>query len=134
MSGRKIAERNLRIIVTGGRRYPDVEMVFRALDHLHATRGISALAHGATPTGKGADWHADAWAKARGVPVIPYRAVPEVDGPWPAAGPRRNQRMLDDFQPDGGVAFPGDRGTRDMTTRMRLAGLKVWEPVKSRPR
>jgi hypothetical protein len=46
---------------------------------------------------------------------------------WPsqgdgrAAGPRRNQRMLEDFRPDLVVAFPGGRGTAYMVRRAGLA-------------
>lgn len=119
----------LRILVTGGRSYPDREAVFAALDALHAKRGICVIAHGATPTGKGADWHADAWGKARGVLVMAYPADHKEDGPWSAAGPRRNARMLADFKPDGVVAMPGDRGTADMKRRASEANVKVWEPV-----
>ena len=120
----------MRVLVTGGRRYPDREAVFSALDRLHAKCGISVVAHGATPTQTGADWHADAWAKTRGVPVVPYPVLHDVDGPWPAAGPKRNARMFADFHPDGVVAFPGDRGTENMKAIAAAGSVKVWEPVK----
>ena len=42
-----------------------------------------------------------------------------------AAGPIRNQRMLDEGRPDLVVAFPGGRGTADMVRRARAAGVKV---------
>jgi hypothetical protein len=35
--------------------------------------------------------------------------------------------MLDEWQPDGVIAFPGGRGTADMTRRAKESGLKVWE-------
>lgn len=50
-----------------------------------------------------------------------------------AAGPIRNQQMLDEGRPDAVIAFTRDlrisRGTRDMVTRARRAGLPVWLPV-----
>lgn len=46
-----------------------------------------------------------------------------------AAGPIRNQHMLDHCKPDLVVAFPGGRGTADMVARARKAGVKVLEVV-----
>jgi hypothetical protein len=45
----------------------------------------------------------------------------------PAAGPIRNQRMLD-WGPDLVVAFSGGKGTADMVRRARAAGVEVIEP------
>jgi hypothetical protein len=45
----------------------------------------------------------------------------------PAAGPMRNQRMLD-WGPDLVVAFAGGKGTADMVRRARAAGVDVIEP------
>jgi hypothetical protein len=42
-----------------------------------------------------------------------------------AAGPIRNQRMLDKGKPDLVVAFPGGRGTADMIRRAERAGVPV---------
>jgi len=41
------------------------------------------------------------------------------------AGPIRNQRMLEEGQPDLIVAFPGGHGTADMVRRARQAGIEV---------
>lgn len=117
----------VRVAVTGGRKYPNKAHVFWVLGYVHYWRGITALAHGATPTGEGADWHADTWAKAHNVPVTPFRADPVVDGQWPAAGPRRNRRMLETFRPDGLIAFPGDRGTANCVMIAKSLGIPVWE-------
>jgi hypothetical protein len=43
-----------------------------------------------------------------------------------AAGPIRNQRMLDEVKPELVVAFPGGRGTADMVRRAREAGVNVY--------
>lgn len=43
------------------------------------------------------------------------------------AGNRRNQRMLDEGQPDLVIAFPGGRGTADMVWRAKKAGIEVIE-------
>jgi hypothetical protein len=42
-----------------------------------------------------------------------------------AAGPIRNQQMLDDGKPDLVLAFAGGRGTDDMCRRAREAGIEV---------
>lgn len=44
------------------------------------------------------------------------------------AGPRRNQRMVDQAHPHAGVAFPGGDGTADMVRRLRKVGIPVWIP------
>ena len=41
-----------------------------------------------------------------------------------AAGPKRNQMMLDQ-KPDIILAFPGGRGTADMIARAEQAGVEV---------
>jgi hypothetical protein len=41
------------------------------------------------------------------------------------AGPIRNQRMLDEGRPELVIAFPGGRGTSDMTARARAAPLET---------
>ena len=42
-----------------------------------------------------------------------------------AAGPIRNQQMLDEGKPDLVVAFPGGRGTADMIRRAEASGVPV---------
>lgn len=42
-----------------------------------------------------------------------------------AAGPIRNQRMIDKGKPDLVVAFPGGRGTADLVQRAEVAGVPV---------
>lgn len=42
-----------------------------------------------------------------------------------AAGPLRNQQMLDEGTPDLILAFPGGAGTEDMCRRGVLAGIEV---------
>ena len=44
-----------------------------------------------------------------------------------SAGPKRNQRMIDEGKPDLVVAFPGGKGTEDMKRRAKAAGIKVIE-------
>jgi len=100
----------MRVLVCGGRDYRDEEHIHNVLDGL----SIQTLIHGAAP---GADSIAVGWAVKRGIPTIGYHAMWKEFGK--AAGPMRNQKMLDDGKPDLVVAFPGGRGTKDMVTRAR---------------
>lgn len=80
---------------------------------------------------RGADRLAVVWAERLGIETLPFKAnwYPNgrLGGLDRAAGPIRNQRMLDEGKPDLVVAFPGGRGTEDMKRRSRLAGIKVIE-------
>lgn len=73
----------------------------------------------------GADEHARTWCYVAGVQCITCLALWEKHGK--AAGPIRNQKMLDDFQPELVLAFAGGRGTADMVRRAKAAGVLVRE-------
>lgn len=115
----------MRILVCGGRDYTDEAAGFKALDALHAKRGITLIIEGECPYG-GADLIAKRWGESRGVRVLPFHAEWKKYGR--AAGPKRNSRMLEEGRPDGVVAFPGGYGTADMASKAEAAGLKVWRP------
>jgi hypothetical protein len=115
----------MRVLVCGGRDFLDQRAVYDALDRLHERRGIDLVIEGGA---LGADRLARSWAGARGVPGKSYLAQWGAHGK--GAGPRRNQRMLDDGKPDVVIAFPGGTGTADMVARARKAGLVVWELCK----
>jgi hypothetical protein len=117
----------MRLLVCGGRFYADKRALYAALDAVHSQRGISCIIHGACSLG-GADALAGAWAHDRGIPVDPYPVDHTLDGPWPGAGPRRNQRMFDKSRPDGVCSLPGGRGTRSMCDIALKGGVKVWQP------
>jgi len=74
---------------------------------------------------RGADTMAKHLAHAWNVPFRMFKADWNKHGK--AAGPLRNQRMLDEGKPDLVVAFPGGRGTADMVRRARAAGIEVRE-------
>lgn len=113
-----------RVLVCGGRSYANRGGVFEVLDAAHAANPIIALIHG---NAKGADALADEWAIGK-CETLTFTPLWEEHGP--AAGPRRNQKMLEDGKPDIVIAFPGGKGTADMVRRARLAGVPVAE-VKS---
>lgn len=58
---------------------------------------------------------------------------PDWDKYGNAAGPIRNQQMLDEGKPDLVVAFPGGRGTADMVNKARKAGIEVIEVTYTPP-
>jgi len=80
------------------------------------------IIHGDAP---GADQLADKWARLSQVAVRRHPADWTELGR--AAGPIRNQEMLEEEKPDIVVAFPGGRGTADMVIRAREAGVPVRE-------
>jgi hypothetical protein len=112
----------MRVLVCGGRLYNDIETLDRALGELHAKSPIDVVIHGAAA---GADTLAGAWAKRHGIPTQEFRAD------WikhrRSAGPIRNRDMLEIGKPDLVVAFPGERGTRNMMEQARVAGVPVAE-------
>ena len=71
-----------------------------------------SIIHGGAP---GADMLAAEVAQELGIPARAYPADWRKHGR--AAGPIRNQLMLDDGKPDIVVAFPGGKGTADMIRR-----------------
>ena len=108
----------MRVLVCGGRDYRDRDAVYRELDALLPQMG--ALMSGGAP---GADTLAWDWGWSRNFHCERYMADWKTHGR--AAGPIRNQRMLDEGKPDLVVAFPGGRGTADMVRRAEAAGIKV---------
>ena len=110
-----------RVLVTGSRDWKDRDLVRRALDSIAYAQGFDGMVvvHGHCPTG--ADHWADEWAldhADRG--VIVERHPADWDAYGKAAGPIRNQKMVD-LGAKRGLAFPHpeSRGTRYC---MKLAG------------
>ena len=121
-----------RVLVCGGRGYDEVDRAFAVLDGLspRPTMVIQGGNKGSWLSGRrvpGADLIAHNWAVWRGINSITYAVDHRLDGPWPAAGPRRNSRMLAGAQPHLVVALPGGRGTADMVRRAKAAGVRVIE-------
>jgi hypothetical protein len=110
-----------RILVCGGRDYADRERLFGILNLYVAQQGrLVVIQGGAT----GADALAREWCFGQ-------ESVWMVNEPadWKrhgkAAGPIRNQLMLDQHKPEIVIAFGGGKGTRDMMRRAREAGVPV---------
>lgn len=109
----------MKVLVTGGRDYADVQTLERVLDEIDDKTRIDVVIHGDY---RGADKMADKWAIERGIHVFRCPTL------WhyydEAAGPRRNAAMLLAV-PDLVVAFPGGEGTARMVRLAKRAGVKV---------
>lgn len=111
------------VLVCGGRAFANMQLVFTTLDEIRSEFDTKlTIVTGGAP---GADRSAYWWAIARGENYRSYRTDWKRHGK--AAGPIRNQHMLDDAQPVLVVAFPGGRGTQDMVNKARAAGVEVRE-------
>lgn len=112
----------MKVLVCGGRNFDDPLTLGSWLGGVHKQRGISLLIEGGA---NGADRMARSFAEYAKIPVRTFRADWLRHGT--AAGPIRNQKMLDEGKPDLVVAFPGGRGTADMVRRAREAGVEILE-------
>lgn len=123
----------MRVLVCGGRQYGNPNVIGKPLAEVEAERlnvyetldaidGISEIIQGG---GAGADEVADQYAIQEGLERRTFKADWEKHGR--AAGPIRNQLMLDEGKPKRVVAFPGGRGTADMVRRAKRAGIEVQE-------
>lgn len=112
----------MKLLVCGGRDYFNVARVQHILHAVHQRRPITLLIEGGAT---GADRLAREWAKQNGIPC--ETEVADWKRYGPAAGPIRNGLMLTKWTPDGVVAFPGGKGTRDMIEQAKAAGVKVME-------
>lgn len=109
-----------RVLVCGGRDYADEARVFAELNDLDPDFLIEGGAGGA-------DTLAWRWANCKLPPDRRLTISAEWDRYGKAAGPMRNQRMLDEGKPDLVLAFPGGKGTADMIRRAKRAGIQVKE-------
>ena len=123
----------LRLVVTGSREYREKREVFRVLDAIHARWPVRLLGEGGCrrydkdrnlrPVS--ADLYAHWWCEYRGVTCLTVFARWAAEGR--AAGPRRNERMLDLVNPHIVVAFPGGDGTRNIVQVAVNAGFRQME-------
>jgi YspA, cpYpsA-related SLOG family len=119
------------VLVTGDRNWSSSNAAQRsviaiALQSLRAytTDGRVCIVHGKA---KGVDTIADTVARELGYVPVPYPAEWQKYGR--AAGPIRNQQMLDEERPNLVQAFHDDlvnsKGTKDMVKRALRAGIQV---------
>lgn len=110
----------IRLGVTGGRHYTDMDRVFAALNMIHAEFRIKTLIEGGAD---GLDSLAHEWAKAHDVQIETYDA--DWDKHGRAAGPIRNAKMAEVI--DALAAFPGGAGTASMKREAAKRGKVIYE-------
>jgi hypothetical protein len=108
------------ILVCGGRDYADAEKLDIVLSGLMKTCQFRTIIEGGA---NGADAIARKWAKDNGIECKTYQADWKRHGK--AAGPIRNQLMIDEGHPDLCVAFPGGSGTENMLGKCAIAGVSI---------
>lgn len=115
----------MAVLVCGDRNWTARLAIYRELDYLkiHSANLIKVV-HGGC---RGADLLAKSVAEELGMAVKEYIADWEKHGR--AAGPIRNEKMLDEERPDLVLAFHSDighsLGTMDMIKRANLEGIPV---------
>lgn len=123
----------MRVLVCGGRDFglytkstEDADkrsFIWKTLTQINLQHDpIEVLIHGCAV---GVDRWSGQWAYNHRITVREFPADWQKHGK--AAGPIRNQQMLDEGKPDLVIAFPGGRGTADMVNRAKKAGVKVIE-------
>ncbi len=115
----------MRILICGGRNFNDHNLFGKIVDPY--TPVAELIIHGGAA---GADEMAQCWADWCDIPVQYHVANWSEYGK--AAGPIRNQAMIDEGKPDLVIAFPGGKGTADMVRRAKKAGIPV-EEISGRP-
>ena len=113
-----------KVLVCGGRDYADMVRMDRILSAAVERLGLDAIVQGGAT---GADALAKEWATDRRLQCETFHA--DWTGLGKAAGPMRNQKMLDEAKPDLVIAFPTpgaeNKGTRNMIELAKKAGLTV---------
>ena len=96
----EVTSKPFTILITGSRHWNDYDAIYSVLSGLNAPADSLFVHGGAT----GADRMGSAIAQKLGLKSIC------VDADWnahgKAAGPMRNQKMIDDYKPDVCIAFP----------------------------
>lgn len=126
------------VLICGSRNFTDRDFFARAMEKWVAKHELPvSIVEGCA---RGADSLAEAWALDHGASdpvseagVVLHHFPADWDRHGNAAGPIRNQQMLDEGAPDAVIAFTTNlarsRGTADMVRRARAAGIPVWLPV-----
>ena len=111
----------MRVLCCGSRNWVDRELIKKQLKQLPKD---TVIIHGNC---RGADRIAAFVGKQLGIEVDPYPAKWTKYGN--AAGPIRNQQMLDEGKPDSVFAFHDQlllsKGTADMVNKAKKAGIPV---------
>lgn len=109
----------MRLLICGSRHWTDYKMIY---EHLKEAKGIEVVIQGGA---RGADRLAKMAAKKLKISVMTFEAEWKKHGK--AAGPIRNQKMLDEGKPSEVWAYPlpDSKGTWDMVERAKKAGIST---------
>lgn len=115
---------DMKALVCGGRNFSDQNVIEESLAYLHDRRRLTVILHG---DATGADTLSKNWALENGVWTL---ACPSLaDGPRSNGGVLRYQFMMDFFEPDLVIAFPGGEGTKRMVEMAQSKSIPVWRAV-----
>ena len=112
----------MKLLVSGGRDFCDVEYIVSKLSKLHSICPISKVVAGGA---RGVDTIAVHWAELMDIPFTVYEAQWSTLGR--KAGPVRNIEMLQMESPDLVMAFPGGVGTAHMVESARNAWVELLQ-------
>jgi len=112
----------MRVVVSGSRGFADTIAVWNVLSDLLAQHKRVRVIHGGC---RGPDTYASDWARTNGQEQVEFKADWEKHGR--AAGPMRNQHMIDLGKPNLLVAFwdGRSRGTGGTIRHAIKRGIKV---------
>ena len=113
----------MRVLIAGGRNFTDKDFMDKYMSKYLGQ--VSVVISG---TAKGADRLGEKWAQSNGISVERFPAQWSRYGG--AAGPIRNQEMLDKGKPDLVIVFKGGKGSAHMASIARKAGVKTMKPQK----
>lgn len=120
------------ILICGGRNYDNrkfFSLYMRCLPKMLANLGFpSDISEIITGDAGGADKLARWWAHKNNIPLSVFYAQWHIYGK--TAGPMRNEIMAEEY-PTVGVAFPGGKGTKDMTRRLIAKGIIIMQADES---
>jgi hypothetical protein len=112
----------MKVVVTGGRDETRFSLVHEELDRFHKKCPITFLGEGGAP---GIDTICRRWAFQKGIACATMHA--NWDFYYKAAGPIRNCWMLEFFDPDVVLRFPGGTGTANCAKQAETLGIEVIE-------
>lgn len=113
--------KNITVLVCGGRDFSDEDFVFKILNEIHKEHIIELIIQGEA---SGADFLAKKFSLENNIKLLSVPA--EWNKYGPAAGPKRNEQMLNE-NPNLVVAFPGGKGTKDMVRKSLAKKTKTIE-------
>ncbi len=106
----------MRLLICGSRDWINKSIIKHEVELLHTNSRIEVIIHGGC---RGADLLGAKVAQELNIPIEEY--IVDWNKYGKSAGPRRNQKMIDDGKPDFVLAFHDDidssKGTLDMILR-----------------